>query len=91
MVCRLYIRMKIREAAVEEQIQWMLLYIQGRLANIWKKNILKDLEERLLEYEMVGKFLANIRKEFGDEDEELVKVAELKRLEQGSRTMEKFM
>jgi len=26
-VCRLYIRMKMREAAVEEQIQWVLLYM----------------------------------------------------------------
>ena len=35
----------------------------------------------MLEYETVGKFLADIRKEFGGGDEELVKVAELKRLE----------
>ena len=26
--CRLYLRMKMREAAVEEQIQWVLSYIQ---------------------------------------------------------------
>ena len=25
--CKLYIRMKMREATVEEQIQWVLLYI----------------------------------------------------------------
>jgi len=25
--CKLYIRMKIREAAVEEQIQWVLSYM----------------------------------------------------------------
>jgi len=55
--------------------------------DIWKENTLKDLEEELLEYETVGKFLADIRKEFGGEDEELVKVAELKRLEQGEKTM----
>ena len=41
----------------------------------------------MLEYETVGKFLADIRKEFGGEDEELVKVAELKRLEQGEKIM----
>ena len=55
--------------------------------DIWKENTLKDLEEELLEYETVGKFLADIRKEFGGGDEELVKVAELKRLEQGEKTM----
>ena len=27
MVCRLYIRMRIREIAVEKQIQWILSYV----------------------------------------------------------------
>ena len=26
--CRLYLRMKMREATVEEQVQWILSYIQ---------------------------------------------------------------
>jgi len=42
---------------------------------------LEDLEERTLEYKSVGKFLAAIKKEFGGEEKELVKVAELKKLE----------
>ena len=50
-------------------------------ADVWKKNTLEDLEEKLLEYEIVGEFLADIRKEFREEDEKLAKVAELKRLE----------
>ncbi len=37
-----------------------------------------DLERELLEYEIVGKFLTNIKKEFRREDKEIVKVAELK-------------
>jgi len=80
MAYRLYIRIKMRGAAVEEQIQWVLSYIQRKLADIWKENILEDLERRLLEYEIVGEFLADIRKEFGGGDKESVKVAELKRL-----------
>ena len=35
--------------------------------------------------------MAAIKKEFGREEEESVKVAELKRLEQGGRTMEEFV
>jgi len=35
----------------------------------------------VLEYEIVEEFLADIKKEFGREDEETVKVAELRRLE----------
>jgi len=44
-----------------------------------------------MEYETAGEFLADIKKEFGGGDEETVKVAELKRLEQGGRTIEEFV
>jgi len=83
--------MKIREIAVEEQIQWILLYIQEESANIWKKNVLQELEEEELEYESVGEFLVAIKKEFGGGKKESVKVAELKRVEQGERIMEEFV
>jgi len=69
----------------------MLSCVQGGLANVWKKNTLEDLEGGLLEYETVGEFLANIRKEFGKEDEESIKVAELKKLEQEGKMMEEFV
>ena len=88
---KLYIKMKMREVAVEEQIQWVLSYVQGGLADIWKKNVLEDLEEEELEYESVGEFLAAIKKEFRGGEEESVKVAELKRLEQGESMMEEFV
>ena len=58
---------------------------------IWKKNILEDLEGGLLKYKSVGEFLADIKKEFGGGDEKSVKVAELCRLEQGSRIIEEFV
>ena len=53
--------------------------------------MLKDLKEGLLEYENIGEFLADIRKKFGRGDEESVKVVELRRLEQGEKTMEEFV
>ena len=49
------------------------------------------MEGRLLEYETVEEFLADIRKEFEEGDEESVKVAELKRLEQGSKMIGEFI
>jgi len=52
---------------------------------------LEKLEEGILEYELVGEFLAAIKKEFKEGEEELVKVAELKKLEQGEKTMEEFV
>ena len=51
---------------------------------------MEDLEEGLLEYETAGEFLADIKKEFGERDKEIVKVAELKMIEQGGKTMEKL-
>jgi len=32
--CKLYIKMKMREVVVEEQIQWVLSYVQERSADI---------------------------------------------------------
>ena len=33
-VCRLYLRIRMREATVEEQIQWVLLYVQEGSADV---------------------------------------------------------
>ena len=52
---------------------------------------MEDLELGVMEYEIAEEFLANIKKEFGEGDKEIVKVAELKRLEQKGRTMEEFV
>jgi len=52
---------------------------------------LENLEAGLLEYETAEEFLVDIRKEFGEGDEESVKVAELRRLEQGGRMIEEFV
>jgi len=49
------------------------------------------LETEEIEFELAGEFLAEIRKEFGEGDEKSVKVAELKKIEQGGRTMEEFV
>jgi len=89
--CRLYIRMKIREVAVEEQIQWILLYVQEGSADTQKENILEDLKTGEIEYELVGKFLTKIKKKFREEDKKSIRVVELKRLEQESRTMKEFV
>jgi len=50
--------------------------------------MLEDLELGNLEYETVEKFLAELKKEFGEGDR---KAAELKKLEQEERTIEEFI
>jgi len=44
-----------------------------------------------LEYVTIGEFLANLKKEFGGEDNKIIKVAKLKKVEQGNRMMKEFM
>ena len=58
---------------------------------MWKENMLEKLEARELEFETIGEFLAEIKKEFGEGEEELVRAAELRKLEQGGKTMEEFV
>jgi len=89
--CRLYIKMKLRGNTVEEQVQWVLTYVQGGSADVWKENIMEELESGEVEYESVEEFLTILRKEFGGGEEESVKAAELRKIEQGGKTMEEFV
>ena len=89
--CRLYLRMKMREAMVEEQVFWILSHVQGGSVDIWKENIMEELEVGEMKYKMAEEFLTVLKKEFGREEEELVKAAELRKLEQGGKTMEEFV
>jgi len=41
-VCRLFVRMKMRGNTVEEQVQWVLSYVQGGSADVWKENVMED-------------------------------------------------
>ena len=89
--CRLYIKMKLRGNTVEEQVQWVLTYVQGGSADVWKENMMEELESGEVEYESVEEFLTCLKKEFGGGEEESVKAAELRKLEQGGKMMEEFV
>ena len=89
--CRLYLKIKMREATVEEQVQWVLSYVQGGSADVWKENIMEELETGEIEYETIEEFLTSIKKEFGSGKEESVKAAKLRKLEQEGRMIEEFI
>ena len=84
--CKLYIRNKLAGATVEAQVQWVLLYMQEGLADVWKEIVMGEIE-----YEMVEEFLSSLKKEFGRGEEESVKAAELRKLEQGGRMIKEFI
>ena len=61
------------------------------MAEVWKENVMEELEAGEIEYEMVEEFLMSIKKKFSRREEESVKVAELRKLEQGGKTIEEFV
>ena len=83
--------MRLRGESVEGQVQWVLSYVQGESADVWKENVIEELESGEVEYESAEEFLMSLKKEFSGGEEESVKVAELRKLEQGGRTIEEFM
>ena len=89
--CRLFLRMKLRGTSVEEQVQWVLSYMQGESADMWKENVMEELETVEVKYENVEEFLTSLRKEFGEGEEEAVKAGKLRKMEQEGRMMEEFV
>jgi len=52
---------------------------------------MEDLENRSLVYATVGEFLTDLKQEFGGENNKMMKMTELKKVEQRSRMIEKFI
>ena len=52
---------------------------------------MKDLKNRSLIYAIVEEFLIDLKQEFCGEDNKMIKMAELKKVEQRSRIMKKFV
>ena len=65
--------------------------MQRRSADLWKKNLLEDLEIEKVEFEIAEEFLLTLKKKYGEGDKESVKVVELRRIKQIGRTMEEFI
>jgi len=61
--------------------------VQGESVDVWKENLLEDLKLRKVEFGSAGEFLLELKKEFGEGNKELVKVVELRRMEQGENIM----
>ena len=76
--CRLYLKMKMREETIEEQVIWVLSYVQGGSVDIWKENVMEELEAGEMEYKSIEEFFTSMKKEFGEGEEEVTKAAELR-------------
>ena len=65
--------------------------MQGGVADVWKKNVIEELEVEEIEYKIVEIFLISLKKEFSIEEEKSVKAAELRKLKQEERIREEFV
>ena len=63
--CREYVEIKMKEKTVENQILWVLTYMDGGTVEKWKEMMEDDLKEGLREYVTLEEFFGEIRKEFG--------------------------
>jgi len=52
---------------------------------------MEEIEVGEVEYESAEELLTSLKKEFGGGEEKLIKAVELRKLEQGGRTMEEFV
>ena len=75
---RLYIRMKMTEEAAATQMAWVLLYVQGGIAEAWKDNLLDKLAKGESEVESAEQLFTKIRNDFGETSEEERKIEQLK-------------
>ena len=69
----------------------MLSYVQGRVAEIWKDNVLDGITKGTLVMSTVEELFTKIRQEFEEFDEESKKVDELRVLEQGSKIVDEYV
>ena len=90
-VARLYIRMKMTEEVGATQVAWVLLYVQGEIAEVWKDNLLDELAKGESEMESVEQLFAKIRNDFGETSEEERKIEQLRTIEQGRRTCDEYI
>jgi len=83
--------MRMDQVGDRNKISWVLSYVQGGVAEIWKDNILDEIAKGTSVVQTVEQLFAKIRQEFGEFDEESRKVNELRVLEQGGKTVDEYV
>jgi len=87
----LYIRIKMTEETAATQVAWVLSYIQEGIAEAWKDNLLDELAKGESEVELAEQLFTKIRNDFGETSEEKKKIEQLRTIEQGGRTCNKYV
>jgi len=88
---RLYIRMKMTEEVRATQVAWVLSYVQGGIAEVWKDNLLNKLAKGESEVESAEQLFAKIRNDFRETLEEERKIEQLRTIEQERRACDEYV
>jgi len=83
--------MKMTEEVGAIQVAWVLSYMQGGIAEVWKDNLLDELAKGESEVESVEQLFAKIRNNFRETSEEERKIEQLRTIKQGGRTCNKYV
>ena len=83
--------MKITEEVVTTQIAQVLLYIQGGVVEVQKNSLLDKLAKGESEVETTEELFTKIRYEFREITEEERKIEQLRTIEQGGRSCDKYV
>ena len=89
--CHLLMQMRMGQVGERSRVSWMLSYMQGGVAEIWKDNTLDEITKGTLAVNTVEELFTKIRQEFGEFDKESRKADELRVLEQGSRMVDEYV
>jgi len=63
----------------------------GRISEYLEEEYVERSREKRIWNKTIGEFLADLKKKFGEGDNEIIKVVELKRKEQGSKMVKEFV
>ena len=63
----------------------------GRISEYLEEEYVGRSREKRIWNKTIGEFLADLKKKFGEGDNEIIKVVELKRKEQGSKMVKEFV
>ena len=87
----LYLRMKIIEKSESTKIAWVLSYVQGRVVEAWKNNLLDELSKGESEVETVEELFSKMKNEFGEIAEKERKVEQLRTIEKGGKMCNEYV
>ena len=79
------------EEVTVTQVAWVLSYMQGRIVEAWKNNLLDELAKGESKVELAEQLFAKIRNNFGETSEEERKIEQLRTIKQGGRTCDEYV